>query len=348
LTWGRTNKIPLLDPDGNTVGVLGTFEDITERRQALDALERSEEKYKNLVETTDTGYSIIDVEGRLIDANAEYVRLTGRSTLDEILGRSVLDWTAPYHFEKNATEIRKCMELGMVRDLEMDYIAPNGSITPIEINATVIDTHEGLRILTLCRDISERTRAEEERRAYEKQLDEQKQQFYKETILNVTDGKLDICGAADIESYIANTLIENDVPDNAAVAEARHDLVRLYREHGLAPERIDQMIMGAGEAITNAIKHGMVARIYAGVTRESVWVGVSDKGNGIDSLILPKAILRRGYSTRPSLGLGYSIMLDVADRLLLNTGANGTTVILVKDFQEPKPHVSLEQIADTW
>ena len=51
--------------------------DVTERRAAEEALAESEAKYRHLVETTDTGYLILDEEGRVADANAEYVRLTG-------------------------------------------------------------------------------------------------------------------------------------------------------------------------------------------------------------------------------------------------------------------------------
>ena len=49
LLWLRTNKMPLHDRDGRVIGVLGTYEDITGRKQAEEALKRSEEKYRSLV-----------------------------------------------------------------------------------------------------------------------------------------------------------------------------------------------------------------------------------------------------------------------------------------------------------
>jgi len=51
IRWLDTSKIPLHDTKGNAVGILGTFEDITERLQAEDALRKSEEKFRHLVET---------------------------------------------------------------------------------------------------------------------------------------------------------------------------------------------------------------------------------------------------------------------------------------------------------
>lgn len=133
--------------------------DEIERRATFEeALRASEEKYRSLVETTNTGYNIIDGNGVVIDANAEYVRLSGHRRIDEILGRRVTEWTAPHDLERNAREVEKCAALGYVRNLEIDYVDPAGRITPVEINATVLQTEAGPRIISLCRDISERRR----------------------------------------------------------------------------------------------------------------------------------------------------------------------------------------------
>ncbi len=128
--------------------------------RAFGELQDVEEKYRALVETTDTGYVILDDQGRVLDANPEYLRLTGRKTLEDILGCSVVEWTSAHDQVRNGEEVRKCLETGRVRDLEIDYVSPEGKTTPVEINATVVCTSEGLRILTLCKDITERRRTE--------------------------------------------------------------------------------------------------------------------------------------------------------------------------------------------
>jgi PAS domain S-box-containing protein len=156
-TW-RTS-LELVEING-TKCILSMIEDITEINRAKNALRENEEKYHTLIETTETGFVIIDGEGRVLDANLEYVRLAGYETLQPILGRKVTDWTAEHHRAENTEEVRKCFEQGYVRNLEIDYVNEQGHFTPIEINATVLQTVKGKIILTLCRDITERKRAE--------------------------------------------------------------------------------------------------------------------------------------------------------------------------------------------
>lgn len=127
-----------------------------------NALKESEEQYRNLVETTGTGYVIVDKDGRVTTANDEYLRLTGRSSFAEIEGRPVTDWTAPYDLERNAREIEHIFGTGQVRGLEIDYQRPDGTFQPVEINASVVQSGSGQIVLTLCRDIAERKRTERE------------------------------------------------------------------------------------------------------------------------------------------------------------------------------------------
>src|SRR5262245_26161534 len=132
------------------------------RRRVEKGLHDIEGKYSTLIETTDTGYVMLDEVGEVIDANREYVRLTGRSSLDQIAGRRVIEWTAPYDVERNIEKLGNCVRFGYVRGLELDYIHPDGQIVPLEINAALVKSGEKLRIMGLCRDITERKKVEEQ------------------------------------------------------------------------------------------------------------------------------------------------------------------------------------------
>ncbi len=149
------------DASGRVTHYEGYVMDISARRAAEESSRASEEKSSTLIDITDTGFVIIDERGRVLDANDNYVRLTGHGSRDEIMGRCVLDWTAEYDAARNSEEVAKCAATGFVRGLEVDYRGPSGAITPVEINAAVLQSGVGCRIVALCRDITERRQAAE-------------------------------------------------------------------------------------------------------------------------------------------------------------------------------------------
>jgi PAS domain S-box-containing protein len=157
-----TTKLPFRDSQGRICGLVGIGHDITERKQAEEALRESEDKHRVLIETTATGFVIVDAQGRVLDANDEYLRLAGYEKRAQIIGRSVTEWTAAYDQARNAGEVKKCVASGSVRGLEVDYVHPDGTVVPVEINASTLGVGDDLKILTLCRDITGRKRQERE------------------------------------------------------------------------------------------------------------------------------------------------------------------------------------------
>jgi len=148
-------------PDGRKL-LISSANDVTDRLKSEQAVRLSEKKYRDLIETTGFGYTILDASGVVLDANDAFVRLTGRESLDEVRGQSVTEWTAEHDRARNAAEVQQCLESRVTKNLEIDYVAPDGRITPIEIHGTAVDTPEGLHILGLCQDITTRRQNEVE------------------------------------------------------------------------------------------------------------------------------------------------------------------------------------------
>ncbi|NYT06027.1 MAG: PAS domain S-box protein [Methanomicrobiales archaeon] len=228
VVWCMTSATPLFSPEGVFIGSFGMFTDNTERRQTEKALRESEVKYRSLVETTNTGFVIIDGEGRVIDANDEYIRLTGRATLAEIAGREVIEWTAPSERERNAEAINRCINDGYIRNFEIDYVDPAGRIIPIEINATVLRLENGPQILTLCRDISERRQVQETLRESEEKYRTLVQQS-QDGVFIVQDDRLVFYNQAlsamtgyDKTELIGRFISEFIVPEDRQKVMARH------------------------------------------------------------------------------------------------------------------------------
>ncbi len=119
-------------------------------------MKHDEEFYRTLFEVTGTGFVALDGEGKVIEANEEYVRLTGHADLSKIIGRSVLEWTVERDKEYNLNALKQCREQGKVNNLEIEYACPDGRIVSVEVNATLFH-QEGAAplILGLCRDATE-------------------------------------------------------------------------------------------------------------------------------------------------------------------------------------------------
>lgn len=91
----ESTAVPILDEQGNLIGFQGSDRDISERKQAEEALRISEERYRMLFETMAQGVVYQDTGGRITSANPAAERILGLS-LDQMVGRTSGDsgWRA--------------------------------------------------------------------------------------------------------------------------------------------------------------------------------------------------------------------------------------------------------------
>lgn len=144
--------------DGVLLGCIGIAHDITTQTRMEQELKTQQTLYRTVIETTDTGFVMLDNRGLVVDANEEYVRMTGFESVDELRGRSVIEWTAPHDLERNRDEVEKCLRYGITRNLRIDYLDQQGHVVPIEVNATFVYVDGQPRVLALCRDLTEALR----------------------------------------------------------------------------------------------------------------------------------------------------------------------------------------------
>jgi len=75
--WLRTSKIPLFDIDNRIIGVMGTYEDITERKRAEEAVRESEERFRTTLYSIGDGVITTDTNGNVQQMNHVAEMLTG-------------------------------------------------------------------------------------------------------------------------------------------------------------------------------------------------------------------------------------------------------------------------------
>jgi two-component system, sensor histidine kinase and response regulator len=84
--WLRTSKVPLRDGRGAVIGLMGTYEDITERRRAADALRVSEERFRSFVENANDIVYSLTPSGVFTYVSPNWTEMLGHET-SEVLGR---------------------------------------------------------------------------------------------------------------------------------------------------------------------------------------------------------------------------------------------------------------------
>ncbi|MBN1428070.1 MAG: PAS domain S-box protein [Anaerolineae bacterium] len=162
----------LRDRSGNAIRSIGMVHDITERKQAEEALRRSEAKLRGLIEQSPDGITLTNEQGLITEWNRAMEQITGLKAA-EAIGRPVWDAQFQIGIEERKTpeiyqqvktmivNILKSGEISWLGQLvDTDYQHSDGTRRFMQSVTFPIKTDHGLMLSSVIRDVTEHKRAE--------------------------------------------------------------------------------------------------------------------------------------------------------------------------------------------
>ena len=166
--WASANRRIVRDESGIELYREGSLEDITERKRAQEALQQSEERYRDLVENAHDIIYSHDLEGNYTSINKAGEVITGY-TVAEALQMSIADTVAIEDQAKVLDMMRRKLAGEIATAYEIEIIAKDGRRVPLEVNTKyVYQNGVPVGVQGIARDVTERRHLEAQLRQSQK------------------------------------------------------------------------------------------------------------------------------------------------------------------------------------
>ena len=206
--WVNANRIPLNDSDGKVMGVLITFDDITERKKAEEDLLRQHDRLERIMETNPVGIISVDYEGNIIYANSQAEKVL-QFPKDELIKEKI--FTTLFRFvdsEGNPIAKEKLPFQIIFRtkkpifNLQLYLELPNKNLILLSINGTPLIGKDGEieTIIFTVDDVTERELA--------KQKIKESEEKYRDLLETSSVGIIEINIINERVSYLNPKLLE--------------------------------------------------------------------------------------------------------------------------------------------
>jgi len=225
-------------------------------RATKEILEQSEKRYKNLIETMNDGFWMIDENRVTTQINERTSEMLGYSEA-EMLGKDVLGFVDPRHHKTVKDHLEK-RRRGMSTTYEIEFIQKDGSRLAALVSATpILDDEKNFKgSFAVVTDITKRVELEGKIREYSMDLEEMIEERTKElthaktSLVNMLDdlseSKKDLAGAYDglkdmdrLKTYIISN-ISHELRTPITIAKSA---IELIREEPKSDEREKFLVM---------------------------------------------------------------------------------------------------------
>ena len=190
--WTEAKMSFLRDQNGRPTGIIGVTRDISERKQAEEAMRESEEKYRTVLEANPDPLVVYDMEGKVIYFNPAFTRVFGW-TLTERLGKKMDVFVPKEAWRETKMMIEKVQAGERFFNIETRRYNNKGEIIPVSVSGAIYKDKNGDPIGSVInlRDIS-----------HQKKLEAQLQQAQKMEAIGTMAGGI----AHDFNNILASVI----------------------------------------------------------------------------------------------------------------------------------------------
>ena len=152
-----------------------------------------EERYRTLVELAPDAI-FVHRDGRFVFGNAAALRMIGASSLDQVIGQPILQFTSPEYHQRVRARLREASEQGAPQPLmDVELVRLDGSKIEGQVSTVQVVFEGAPALLTFVRDVTEQKRARTEL--------EQTISLQQATLESTADGLLVVDTEGRIVSY---------------------------------------------------------------------------------------------------------------------------------------------------
>jgi PAS domain S-box-containing protein len=165
LVWMHVTITAVRDDDGTLLGFSKVTKDLTERRESQEALQRLSKRYMDLYHHNPTMYFTTTPAGAIRSVNEYGAQQLGYEP-EELTGRSIFELIDPRDHEWYTGHVRATTARpGSVHVLEFRKLRRDGNRIWVRENSRAVEDRDGgMSILSVCEDVTDRIRTEEELR----------------------------------------------------------------------------------------------------------------------------------------------------------------------------------------
>ncbi len=229
--WISVNARAVKDRDGKILYYEGTVQDISERKQAEQALRESEERYRELFENSKDAIYVHDMSGRYTSVNRAAESLSGY-TRAELVGKHFSSLVSPEYAHYVREQLCKKLESAGETTYEVELITKQGRRLPVEVSSRlIVENALAVGVQGCVRDISERKKAQEAARKYSRRLIEAQEAERRRISLELHDQVGQILTAVKMNLHVLQKMstardVLRTIDENLKVVDEACDQVR--------------------------------------------------------------------------------------------------------------------------